>query len=131
MLAWLGFFACTGAIVVSGTKLSKYGDIIAEKTGLGRAWVGLILIASTTSLPELMTGLSSVTYANAPDLAVGVWVGFDDNLPVGEEAPESGRRERGRDPARRCDAGGGRRSSARRARATNPTGPRRRRCDAP
>ncbi|TAN44012.1 MAG: sodium:calcium antiporter [Nitrospirae bacterium] len=71
MLLWLGFFICTSVIVYSGTKLSKYGDIIAEKTGLGRAWIGLVLMASVTSLPELVTGISSVTYAGVPDIAVG------------------------------------------------------------
>jgi cation:H+ antiporter len=71
MLLWLGFIACTSAILYSGKKLSKYGDIIAEKTGLGRAWIGVILMASVTSLPELVTGISSVTYAGVPDIAVG------------------------------------------------------------
>ncbi len=71
MLHWTGFIICTLIIVYSGTKLSKYGDIIAEKTGLGRAWIGLVLMASVTSLPELITGISSVTYAGLPDIAVG------------------------------------------------------------
>jgi len=71
MLLWIGFIICTIVIVYSGTKLSKYGDIIAEKTGLGRAWIGLVLMASVTSLPELVTGISSVTYAGVPDIAVG------------------------------------------------------------
>lgn len=70
-MPWIGFVICTTVIVYSGTKLSKYGDIIAEKTGLGRAWIGVVLMASITSLPELVTGLSSVTYANLPDIAVG------------------------------------------------------------
>jgi len=65
------FIICTSAIVYSGTKLAKYGDIIAEKTGMGRAWTGLVLMASVTSLPELVTGISSVTYAGVPDIAVG------------------------------------------------------------
>lgn len=71
MLLWLEFLVCTAAIVYSGARLSKYGDIIAEKTGLGRAWIGLVLMASVTSLPELVTGISSVTYAGVPDIAVG------------------------------------------------------------
>src|SRR3970282_1158850 len=50
-------------IVFSGVKLSGYGDIIAVKTGLGRTWIGVVLMASVTSLPELITGLGSVTYA--------------------------------------------------------------------
>lgn len=71
MLLWIGFIACTSLIVYSGTKLAKYGDIIAEKTGLGRTWIGVVLMASVTSLPELVTGISSVTYADVPDIAVG------------------------------------------------------------
>lgn len=68
---WLQFAACTMMIVYSGTKLARYGDVIAEKTGMGRAWVGLILMASVTSLPELVTGISSVTFAGTPNIAVG------------------------------------------------------------
>lgn len=71
MFLWLGFIVCTAVIIYSGTKLSKYGDIIAEKTGLGRAWIGLVLMASVTSLPELVTGISSVTYAGVPNIAIG------------------------------------------------------------
>jgi cation:H+ antiporter len=70
-MPWIGFIICTLVIVYSGTRLSKYGDMIAEKTGLGRAWIGLVLMASVTSLPELITGISSVTYADVPDIAVG------------------------------------------------------------
>jgi len=68
---WAGFFVCTSLIVYAGTRLAKYGDIIAEKTGMGRTWIGLILMASVTSLPELVTGISSVTFAGVPDIAVG------------------------------------------------------------
>ncbi|MBI4822755.1 MAG: sodium:calcium antiporter [Nitrospirae bacterium] len=71
MLIWIGFIICTALIVYSGTKLSKYGDIIAEKTGLGRVWIGVVLMASVTSLPELVTGISSVTFAGVPEIAVG------------------------------------------------------------
>ncbi len=71
ILLWIAFVICTSVIVYSGTRLSKYGDIIAEKSGIGRAWIGVVLMASVTSLPELVTGISSVTYAGVPDIAVG------------------------------------------------------------
>lgn len=71
MLLWIAFLGCTSVIVYAGTRLSKYGDIIAEKTSLGRTWIGVVLMASVTSLPELVTGISSVTYAGVPDIAVG------------------------------------------------------------
>ncbi len=75
MLLLIEFLICTSVIVYAGTRLSKYGDIIAEKTGLGKTWIGVILMASVTSLPELVTGISSVTYAGVPDIAVGDVIG--------------------------------------------------------
>ncbi len=75
MLLWFGFIVCTGVILYSGSKLCRYGDIIAEKTGLGRAWIGIILLATVTSLPELITEISSVTVADVPNIAVGEVLG--------------------------------------------------------
>jgi cation:H+ antiporter len=57
-------------IIVSGTYLSRFGDIIADKSGLGQAFIGGILIAMATSLPELVTSISSAL-VGAPDIAVG------------------------------------------------------------
>ncbi len=70
-VAWLQFAACAALILFAGRQLSRYGDVIAEKTGLGGTWVGLILLATVTSLPELITGVSAVLLADAPDIAVG------------------------------------------------------------
>jgi cation:H+ antiporter len=70
-MVWLQFVICLGFIGFAGTRLSRYGDIIAEKTGLGRIWVGIVLLATVTSLPEVATGISSVAIVNNPDLAVG------------------------------------------------------------
>lgn len=71
LIAWTAFSACATLIGVAGTYLSRYGDAIADKTGLGGTWIGLVLLATVTSLPELITGVSSVTLANTPDIAVG------------------------------------------------------------
>jgi len=71
MLVWAAFIACSGLIVGSGIYLSKYGDVIADKTGLGGTWIGLVLLATVTSLPELVTGISAVTIASAPNIAIG------------------------------------------------------------
>src|ERR671924_1870012 len=75
MWIWIQFGLCTAIILVAGTQLSKYGDIIAEKTGLSRTWVGVILMASVTSLPELITGISSVTVYDLPNIAAGDVIG--------------------------------------------------------
>ena len=48
---------------------------IREKTGLSKVWIGMMLMASVTSLPELVTGISSVTIAGVPDIAIGDVIG--------------------------------------------------------
>lgn len=68
------FLLCALVIVASGTRLSYYGDVIAERSGLGQAWVGVIAMASVTSLPELVTGVSA-SIIRAPEIAVGDVVG--------------------------------------------------------
>ena len=74
-MVWLKFAACLGIILFAGTRLARYGDAIAEKTGLGRIWVGLILLAAITSMPELVTGVSAVALVKLPDLALGNLLG--------------------------------------------------------
>ncbi len=65
------FILCAAIIFFAGKRISYYGDMIAELTGFGKAWIGLILMASITSLPELMVGISSVAIVESADLAVG------------------------------------------------------------
>ncbi len=66
-----GFAVCALIIFLAGKKLTHYGDLLAEVTGMGRAWIGLILMAAVTSLPELMVGISSSAFIQSADLAVG------------------------------------------------------------
>jgi len=62
---------CVGLVIWTAARLSQSADVLAEKTGLGRTWVGAILLSGATSLPELATGLSATLVFQAPDLAVG------------------------------------------------------------
>jgi cation:H+ antiporter len=65
------FLATALVIVFAGVRLARYGDMLGEKTGLGRSWVGLVVLAATTSLPELFTGLGATALANLPNIAIG------------------------------------------------------------
>ncbi|WP_324765466.1 sodium:calcium antiporter (plasmid) [Sinorhizobium meliloti] len=48
--------AATGAVIITaGYLLSRTADAIAESTGLGQSFVGLVLVAIATSLPEAST----------------------------------------------------------------------------
>jgi len=68
---WLQFLTCLLLIAIAGSRLSRYGDIIATRTGMGGTWIGIVLLATVTSLPELVTGISAATIADAPNIAVG------------------------------------------------------------
>ncbi len=70
-LIWMQFLVATTLILAVSSFLAKSTDVIAIKTGLGRTFIGVLLLASATSLPELATGLSSVTVIGLPDLAAG------------------------------------------------------------
>lgn len=69
--AWLQFALLALLIGVGGYRLTREADAIAEALGLSRTWVGVALVATVTSLPELATGITAVTVAQAPNVAVG------------------------------------------------------------
>jgi cation:H+ antiporter len=68
---WVLTFAFSATVVVgAGTALARYGDAIATRTGLGGLFVGMLLMAGATSLPEIVTDAAAAA-AGSPDLAVG------------------------------------------------------------
>lgn len=71
----LGIFAVLAVIIWSaGARLSGYADLIADRTGIGKAFIGLVLLAGATSLPEIGTTVSASWVGNAP-LAVNNLLG--------------------------------------------------------
>ena len=71
-LAWAIalFLGASLVVVISAIALAQAGDVIASRTGLGHLWVGSLLIAGATSLPELVTNVTAVRIDN-PGLAAG------------------------------------------------------------
>ena len=68
--AILVFIVTAGILVQAGAALAAYGDQIAERLHMSRLFVGALLLAFATSLPELITDVTAAR-AGAPDLAVG------------------------------------------------------------
>lgn len=66
----LVFLASGFVVVLAGTALARYAEAIAEATRIGRIWIGSVLLAGATSLPELSTDIAAVRLG-AIDLAVG------------------------------------------------------------
>lgn len=68
--ATLVFTAAATVLTLVGVQLARAGDEIAERAGVSRLFVGMLLVAAATSLPEIVTDVSAAI-ADAPDLAVG------------------------------------------------------------
>lgn len=70
-ILWTQLGVAAAVILGASLYLAKSSDVIAIKTGLGRSFVGVVLLATATSLPELVTGVSAASLVGTPDLAVG------------------------------------------------------------
>lgn len=70
VITWVVFFGTAGVVVVAGSRLAHEGDRLADETGIGGLWIGVVLLATATSLPELVTNISAAALDEA-DLAVG------------------------------------------------------------
>lgn len=66
----LTFLLAGLAVVLAGVALARAADAIGAATGIGRLWIGTILLALGTSLPELVTDVSAVRLG-LPNLAAG------------------------------------------------------------
>jgi cation:H+ antiporter len=71
LLAWLAIFVLASVVIVlAGALLARSGDRIADRTGLGGLFVGMVLVAAATSLPEIAVTVSAAL-DGAADLAIG------------------------------------------------------------
>ena len=57
VLLWCQLAIAAGVILGSSIFLTKNADVIAVKTGMGRSFAGIVLLATATSLPEMGKGL--------------------------------------------------------------------------
>ncbi len=73
-MTWVIFFGASALIVLVAGKLADFGDAIAIRTGLGRMFIGMLLLAAATSLPELLTTINSIRIG-VPNLAAGNLLG--------------------------------------------------------
>jgi len=63
------FAAAAVAVWLAGTHLARCADRIAERTGLGREVLGVLLLGGVTALPEVAVAVSA-TLGGVPALAV-------------------------------------------------------------
>ena len=63
------FFAATLVIALVGTRLTRVADLLADKTGLGEALVGAVMLGAATSLSGIVTSVTAAA-DGSPELAI-------------------------------------------------------------
>lgn len=76
-LVYVGYVAMVVIIVVLSVKLGKYVDIIDAKSNISGAFIGGVMLAAVTSLPELFTSLSAVWIVKQNSMIIGNILGSD------------------------------------------------------
>lgn len=59
------------AVVIISVRLSYYVDLLDRTTNISGAFIGGVMLAAVTSLPELFTSISATVFVNQPDLVLG------------------------------------------------------------
>lgn len=70
-LVYVGYVVLSALVVFLSVKLGKYVDLLDKKTNISGAFIGGVLLAAVTSLPELFTSISSVLIVHQNQLVVG------------------------------------------------------------
>jgi len=70
MIPWLTFLLCAAAIVVAGIRVAPYGEALGRHLKIGQGWIGLLFLATLTSIPEMTTTVTGALIGE-PNIALG------------------------------------------------------------
>ena len=70
ILHWVTFALSAIGIILAGIRLAPYGEALGRRTGIGQGWIGLLFLATLTSIPELTTTVSGASFG-VPNIALG------------------------------------------------------------
>lgn len=67
---WIAFLIASAMIILAGIKLASFGEALGERIGVGQGWIGLLFLATITSIPELTTTVTGAAL-NIPNISLG------------------------------------------------------------
>ncbi|MBD5132622.1 MAG: sodium:calcium antiporter [Clostridiales bacterium] len=76
-LVYIGYILVVALLVFLSTKLGKYVDVIDAKSNISGAFIGGVMLAAVTSLPELFTSLTAVWVVHENSMIIGNILGSD------------------------------------------------------
>ena len=65
------YLVLAALVVLLSIKLSRYVDLLDKMTNLSGAFIGGVVLAAVTSLPELFTSISSTVFLGKSELVLG------------------------------------------------------------
>lgn len=71
IMIFILYFALALLVILFSVKCADYVDLLDKKTHISGAFIGGIVLAAVTSLPELFTSLSSIFVVDNPELIIG------------------------------------------------------------
>ncbi len=77
MWIFAGYILLALCVIFFSARLGYYVDLLDQKTTLASAFIGGVMLAAVTSLPELFTSITSVAAVGKPALVVGNILGSD------------------------------------------------------
>ena len=73
----LAYAVVAAAVIFFAVRCAHYVDLLEEMTPLSGAFIGGVILAAVTSLPELFTSLSATLFLSKPELVLGNILGSD------------------------------------------------------
>lgn len=70
-MIFLLYLLLAACVVFLSVKAANYVDLLDKKTNLSGAFIGGVMLAAVTSLPEFFTTISATSFLGNPDLALG------------------------------------------------------------
>jgi cation:H+ antiporter len=70
-MSLLLYFSIAFIVVWFSKKCANYVDLVDKKTSISGAFIGGVILAAVTSLPELFTTISSIVFINNPEFVIG------------------------------------------------------------
>ena len=70
-MIFLLYLILAACVVLLSVKAANYVDLLDKKTNLSGAFIGGVMLAAVTSLPEFFTTISATSFLGNPDLALG------------------------------------------------------------
>ena len=70
MSTWAVFSLSAIGIILAGIRLAPFGAALGRHLRIGQGWIGLIFLATLTSIPEMTTTITGASIG-APNIAIG------------------------------------------------------------